>query len=330
MQPDAVDTEIGQLLEQTVRIRIEFGIEQRITEDAAVGVEESDLLFACVGSGACGPRLRGGQAPQEVESRLPGLAEFLRELRTDHRPDLLAAPDGGLIGFCIWQGRTGRLERTELDPQEIVLPQREGEFLGVPVEQFEQLFVGQQVPVSPDDGDVPSLLIQLGRRHVRRQAHGQANGPNPVGGRVEDPGHSLQGNHLPVAPDECVKAVGEMPDLDGRRPIPRRQHVRCGIVAGGHRTSDHPDDGEQPCVHHTFFLPMGAGLIRLELRPEQAHRPRAVVCVFTRGCKDIQPEKGAVTWYHDPLEGTNVSDDRQATMSRLPGGQRLIAKMLST
>ncbi len=50
VQPDAVDADVGQLLEQAVGIGVELGIEQGIAEDAAIGVEEANLPFAGGGS----------------------------------------------------------------------------------------------------------------------------------------------------------------------------------------------------------------------------------------------------------------------------------------
>ena len=84
--------------------------------------------------------------------------------------------NGVLVRRLIPQRLALRFELAELDEKKIVFAQREGELLRVQPSKFEQLFVGQQMPVALDDGDVRARLLIT--RDARRIA--QAHRARPV------------------------------------------------------------------------------------------------------------------------------------------------------
>ena len=160
---------------------------------------------------------------------------------------------GWTVGRPVPQRFTPRFETAELDEQEIVFPEREGHLFRRPIQELEQLFVRQQVPVAADDGQGRPPLLH--RRDARRA--GQTHPPTQthhLGPRgSDDLGHPLGRNQLPVAPYEGVQVIREMRQGNrcwraARRKIDGRPGTNAFGRARGSlpRTGQSRREAEQP------------------------------------------------------------------------------------
>ena len=138
------------------------------------------------------------------------------------------------VGQRVTQWFALRLEVAQFDPEKIVFAQGEGHLLGRPVEQLQQLLVGQQMPVALDNGDIgsPSLIGSDARGFF--QPHRAADPQDFRRFRAHYFGKSFDRDQRPVAPDEGVQAIWEMGEIqsNGRSPFGQIRGKHSWAVLG--------------------------------------------------------------------------------------------------
>lgn len=216
LEPDAVDAQSGEALEVAFGIGIEFRFQKRITVEREVGITKTrGGVFRRRGASVFGFR-GSGEVRNELEERFGvGESEGVGRERSERGGDFAGAGGGGFGRFFVAERITLWFERAELDVEEIIFTKHVGHVFGGPVEELEELLVGEEMPVAADDGDVGTALLLSGNGSGRGYAHGLAEGADLVGRGVEDGGHFFERDEGPIAPDESVEAVGEMRERDG-------------------------------------------------------------------------------------------------------------------
>jgi len=210
VQPDAIDARRGEPLQQSIGIRIQPGVQQRVAIDGDVGIDQAQGVRL---GGRRFPRrgaLGSGKLPDEVEAGLGRAPDFRAKIRLDHAADFGGAAPGGFVRRLVAERRAPGFQLAQLDPQEVLLAQHERQAFGRQLQQLQQLLIRQEMPIPAQQGDIPSLAERAGHLGGRGQAHGRGQrGDVPFRGSDDlcQPGR-LDG--LPVAPDELVEAVGEM------------------------------------------------------------------------------------------------------------------------
>ena len=226
VKPHAVDAGVGKPLEQSVGIRIEFSIEQRVAENAEVGIQEANRLIpAAFGRRQWFLYITCLHVTKEIEARPSGLVKLATKVRFDQCFDLITTLSNGFVGLGVVQRLASRLERAELDPEKVVLAKCKGQLLSVPAQQGQKLVIRQEVPVPPNDRDVAALLI-LGRRcYVVRQPHRASNLVDILRRRPKHLSHPRKRNHLPVPPDKRMNPIRKMRKSQRRRRAADRQFI---------------------------------------------------------------------------------------------------------
>ncbi len=221
VQPDAVDPHGGEPLQESVGIGIQLRIQQRIAVHGQIGIDEPQ------GNGLIVPRLRRGEGgqraaelPNEVETRFRRAADLLAEILLDHATNLGRAAPRRLVRRLVAERLALGFQAAQLDPQKVILAQREGQSLRRHLQKFQQLVVGQEMPIAPDQRDVAARLHLRRNRRRRRQSHRLGQRRDVLHGSSQDLRQLGRLDGVPVPPDELVDAVGKMA---ARRSAP----VRC-------------------------------------------------------------------------------------------------------
>ena len=208
LEPHAIHPGGGEPCEIAVGIGVGLRVEQRIAIEGEVGVAEAKLVRG--GRTLLRGRNSGRQLAHELEQRFLFDRQFFVELGFDEACDLGFALTRGVVGGSELQWRASRLQAAELDVEEVILAQGERQFFRRPVEQGQQLRVGQQMPVALDDGDVAAALLVACNARRLAQSHAAGERKDVPALRTDDGRETLDRHELPVAPDERVQAAGEM------------------------------------------------------------------------------------------------------------------------
>ena len=107
-------------------------------------------------------------------------------------------------------------EIAELDPEEIVLLQRDGKAILRKAEDGEELLIGQDVPRVADRGDISALCPALGVL-LRRQTHRLCRRRDGFDVGAECGGDPLCRHRFPKAEDGGMEAAGEMRKIHMKR-----------------------------------------------------------------------------------------------------------------
>ena len=163
MQPDAVDAEVGESLEQRIGVRVERRVGQRVAVDGRVGVDEPQAVLDLrrrPSSAGCATGL--AKSPTNWKRGSSGLARSSPNSRPTNAFISAGAATRRVVRGDVRQRLAPRLDLAELHPEEIVLPQDVRQPLGRHAEQRQELVVRQQVPVPPDERGVPRDSISGG------------------------------------------------------------------------------------------------------------------------------------------------------------------------
>ena len=221
LHPDAVHPCVRQPRQVAVRERFRLGLQKRIAVDGKVRRTEPRRkpAFPC----ARRMRRRRRQARHETKERIRAGCQAVGECLADHRADGFGAAPGLLRFRRKAQGFAGGFVAAQFDEQKIVFAQGVGEFLCAPVQQGEQLIIGEQMPVAPDDGDVRPQPLFFGHRRGIGQPHAPPDGANLLRRRADADRHALHRDQFPVQPHERVKPVRKMRKRHRRGCISRRE-----------------------------------------------------------------------------------------------------------
>ena len=234
MEPDPGDPHGAVLRHEIFGDRIiGFRFSQHITAAGGVGVDETEIkrsfLFDGAGFGS------------ELVSKREGLFQIAETLR---REELLHnfSDLRGAFFFLIIKGshpqfRAGGFEVSQFVPEKVLFLEGVRHFFRSPVEEFQQLFIVEQVPVVPDQSQIASGDPLTGNFPRMGQTHFRCPLKYLFFRCPEHGGKAAQRDQLPVAPDEILPPSGKTGIGKGGRGASRGEfryfHVKIFPCVGG-------------------------------------------------------------------------------------------------
>lgn len=150
MQPDPVHPHVGQPRQQPFRKGLCARVQQRIAKRREIGIDKSQpaphplrvAWFAW-------PRgIHAAEIVHKPETWLTRLVELFPEVAFHEGLDCGCTPTCPSVGRNVPQRLALGFEAAELDEQEVIFVQREGELFSRHAQKLQQLVIGKQMPIA--------------------------------------------------------------------------------------------------------------------------------------------------------------------------------------
>ena len=225
LKPERVDAGSGIIRQHFIREKRILRMKQEIAVNSGIGIDHPQ-----------GERRRVRGFPPDSPSEFPLEIKRLfrrrlhsREVAENQFPDL-----PGFLRLVFRQGAVEnffalRFQMPELRPEEIILLQGEHHLFRRPAQQPEQLGIGKQIPVSPDECHITGRepFSELGPV-FRRKSQSGGRRRNLFPRSSDDLADPFRRNQVPVAPDHSLPARREMLKMQ------RGRAASCGQILRFH------------------------------------------------------------------------------------------------